>query len=436
MEPEEPWQARRTKRSDGRFCLNITVENPDGTTRRVYFYGRTQAEAKAKAAAARERVGRGEPVRDATRTVSDWLAEWRTTFLRASDRAESTKDLYAGLTERHVEPLIGHLALGQVKPSDITRVLLHMEKLGRAASTRRNAYAALRSAFDDAVIDGLLAASPVLRVKRPRATHTEATSLEPEQVARLLHGARDLRYAKVLRLILGPACAAARRWHSAGQDVRLDRCELSIKGSLTRRGSELVVSDAKTQRSRRVVSLSPAMVRLITEHRAEQVAERLRAGNLWEDTGFVFATEFGSSGRPAEPAADDDDRRQAGEAAADRRAHPPSHVRHDGPAEQRADARREPQSRPLLDHDHRRHLRPPHRRRGQVSRAGGLRTPSTCDAMKALIDSMVIRLRRPIRTRARSPLPHIRQIVVRSTPSTRAASCCEMRRTGADRALM
>ena len=52
-------------------------------------------------AAARERLGRGEPVRDATRTVSDWLAEWRTTFLRASDRAESTKDLY-GLTVGHV----------------------------------------------------------------------------------------------------------------------------------------------------------------------------------------------------------------------------------------------------------------------------------------------------------------------------------------------
>jgi hypothetical protein len=32
---------RRTKRSDGRFCLNITVENADGTKRRVSFYGRT-----------------------------------------------------------------------------------------------------------------------------------------------------------------------------------------------------------------------------------------------------------------------------------------------------------------------------------------------------------------------------------------------------------
>ena len=40
------------------------------------------------------------------------------------------------------------------------------------------------------------------------------------------------------------------------------------------------------------------MVRLITEQRAEQVAERLRAGNLWEDSGFFFATEFGG---PVDP---------------------------------------------------------------------------------------------------------------------------------------
>jgi len=188
--------ARRTKRADGRYSVTARLERPDGTIRRTYFYGRTQAEAKAKADAARERVGRGEPVRDATRTLSDWLAEWRTTFLRASDRAESTKDLYAGLTVGHVEPVIGHLALGQVKPSDITRVLLRMEQLGRAASTRRSAYASMRSAFDDAVIDGLLAASPVLRVKRPRATHGEARSLEPKQVGQLLRGAEDLRYVR------------------------------------------------------------------------------------------------------------------------------------------------------------------------------------------------------------------------------------------------
>jgi integrase len=249
---------RRTKRSDGRFASTspsrTRTERSGGSTfmaaPRLRPGSRWRRSVSESAAA--NRCGT-RPERCRT------LAEWRTTFLRASYRAESTKDLYAGLTVGHVEPVIGHLALGQVKPSDITRVLLRMEQLGRAASTRRSAYAVLRSAFEDAVIDGLLGASPVLRVKRPRATHGEATSLEPEQVAQLLQGAEDLRYARVLRLILRTGLrrgeALALRW----ADVRLDRRELSIKGSLTRRGSELVVSDAKTQRSRRVVSLSPAM---------------------------------------------------------------------------------------------------------------------------------------------------------------------------------
>jgi hypothetical protein len=78
------------------------------------------------------------------------------TFLRASDRAESTKLLYRGLTARHVEPVIGAIRLDQLRPTDITRVLLSMERAGKAASTRRNTYAALRGALDDAVANGLL----------------------------------------------------------------------------------------------------------------------------------------------------------------------------------------------------------------------------------------------------------------------------------------
>ncbi len=240
----------------------------------------------------------GSPIRDATRPVGDWLGEWRETFLLASDRAIATKDLYAGLTRRHVDPVIGQLPLGQVRPSDITRVLLRMEHRGLAASTRRNAYAALRSVFDDAVADGLLATNPVLRVKRPKASSEEARSLGLDEAKTFLAAAVDLRYAPTLRLILGTGLrrgeALAIRW----SDVDLGRSELTVKGSLVRRKGRLVVSATKSLRSRRTVSLSPAMVRLLTSHRALQNAERLLAANLWEDSGFVFTTEFG---RPADP---------------------------------------------------------------------------------------------------------------------------------------
>ena len=289
---------RRTKRADGRYIVNVTVENPDGTKRRVYFYGRTQAEAKRQADAARERVAQGGPVRDDTRSVSAWLTEWRETFLQASDRAASTKSLYAGLTKRHVEPVIGRTPLGQVRPSDVTRVLLAMERGGSAASTRRNAYAALRSAFDDAVADGLLALNPVLRVRRPKASSAEARSLTIDEVTAFLAGAEGLRYAGALRLILGTGLrrgeALALRW----SDVKLDRGEATVTGSLIRLDGQLVVADTKSMRSRRTVSLSPAMVQFLSRHQAHQHRERLRAANLWVATNFVFVTEFG---QPADP---------------------------------------------------------------------------------------------------------------------------------------
>jgi integrase len=82
----------------------------------------------------------------------------------------------------------------------------------------------------DAVDNELLAANTVEKVKRPRASTPEATSLTPDQVASLLRGAAGLRYTAVLRLILGTGRrgeALALRW----ADVDLDRGEARITGS-------------------------------------------------------------------------------------------------------------------------------------------------------------------------------------------------------------
>jgi integrase len=290
--------ARRTKRSDGRYTVTVTYEDQNGVKRRHFSYGKTQAEANMKAQEARDRLQAGAPVRDATRTLSDWLGEWRTTFLAASDRAQATKELYEGLTRKHVEAAIGTIPLDRLKPSDITRLMLAMEKSGLAASTRRNGYAALRGALDDAVSNGILAANPVHKVKRPRSDHTEARSLDPEEVTAFLAGAKGLRYVTALLVILGTGLrrgeVLALRW----EDIDLDRREARVKGSLVRRNGDLVVADTKTAGSRRVISLSAPVVALLRAYKAGQSAERLLAANLWHDTGYVFTTEFG---HPADP---------------------------------------------------------------------------------------------------------------------------------------
>jgi integrase len=59
-----------------------------------------------------------------------------------------------------------------------------------------------------------------------------------------------------------------------------------------------VFSEPKTDRSRRTVPLSPAVVAMLRKHRAAQAAERLRAGNQWRESGLVFTTELGA---PVDP---------------------------------------------------------------------------------------------------------------------------------------
>ncbi|MEN2742499.1 site-specific integrase [Microbacterium sp. X-17] len=284
---------RLTKRADKRFVVTATFEG-----KRYFFYGKTQAEARSKADQARARARAGAPVRDDTRSLGDWLAEWIDTYLALSDRAESTKIMHAGYVRTWIVPIIGTVPLGKLTVNDVNRMLLAMKAAGKAESTRRNAYTTLRKSLDDAVVNGLIATNPAHRIRQPGVTRREARYLTPLEVTALLSAAATHRYGIVLRFILGTGVrrgeALALRWN----DIHLANGHAALRGSLTRRESGLVVSGVKTKASRRTVALSPTMIDLLRRHKAAQAAERLHAGHLWEASNLVFTT---ASGAPVEP---------------------------------------------------------------------------------------------------------------------------------------
>ncbi len=88
--------------------------------------------------------------------------------------------------------------------------------------------------------------------------------------------------------------ALALRW----DDVDLDAASLRVRGTLARVNGSLVVTEPKTAKSRRTLPLSAGVISMLRAHRKAQVAERLRAGNVWTDTGHVFTTD---SGLPMDP---------------------------------------------------------------------------------------------------------------------------------------
>ena len=282
------------------------VDPATGSRRRQSFYARTQRDVRAKMADARKRLEVGAPVKDATCTVGDWLVHWRATTLAASSRKRSTCELYENLSRRHLElPPFGQIPLDRLKPSDVESLILSMRDKAKtdgsralSDSTIRSAYAVLRQALDGAVRDGFLARNPAALVQRPSVHAPKVKYLDPDKASAILRAAEGSRYHAALVLIASTGLrrgeALALRWDC----VDLDTGVLKVRETLGRVGGRLVSTEPKTQRARRTVPLSPSVIALLKKHKAAQAAERLKAANVWEDTGLVFCTEFGSAVDP------------------------------------------------------------------------------------------------------------------------------------------
>jgi integrase len=299
------------QRDNGRWEARLRYEDPaTGERRRASFYGRTAKEARAAMKAAVERIEAGSPVRDASATLSDVLRDWRTKTLLASSRRQTTKDLYGGLLKSRVESSsIATKRLDRIRASDIDALVIELRQKTKVVSgktvralsesTIEKVIRVLRLALAGAVRDQLIARNPVDAAERPSAPRTEVSHLPSADVAKVLGAARNTRYFPILALIAATGLrkgeALALRW----PDIDFDKGVLHVRGTLARIDGRLVVMETKTEKSRRRIPLRGPAETLLREHRRAQLEERLRAANVWADTGHVFTAADGPAQRPA-----------------------------------------------------------------------------------------------------------------------------------------
>jgi len=126
----------------------------------------------------------------------------------------------------------------------------------------------------------------------------EARYLSPGDVSRLLDAAGDSRYHPVFVLLAGSGLrrgeALALKW----RDVDLDAGTVQVRGTLVRLDGKLVTTKPKTEKSLRIVPVPASVQQMLRGHRQRQLQERMKAANVWTDTGYVFTTE---DGQPADP---------------------------------------------------------------------------------------------------------------------------------------
>jgi integrase len=287
------------RRPDGRWQINLRVTDEQGRASRHTVYGDTAQEARDKAAEIRKRVEGGLPPRDRKKTVAAFTQHRIDTSLQASERKRNTKVMYAGVARTHIlgSSLAG-LTLDRVRPSHVEGWVVELRRKGLAESTIRSAYTILRAVLDTAVRDGALAANPAAAIRRPRVTAKEAPHLTPAQVGELLRAAEGSRYASLFGLLVHTGLRRGEALVLQWSDVDLAKRVLRVRGTLSRIDGQLVVTEPKTAKSRRVVPISDPAERLLRAVHAAHAEERRLAGSAWRQTGFVFTTELGE---PCDP---------------------------------------------------------------------------------------------------------------------------------------
>lgn len=221
----------------------------------ISVYGRTQAEAQAKAdQAKRER----RFVASQSPSVRDWFARWLD--LIRGTVAASTWATYERHGRIHIVPAIGDVRLDVLKPDHIDK--LHATAARRVTgNTVGQIQRTLAIALNSARKRGYRVSSALQAVDKPRSTKHEITTLSWAEVERLLDAAEgdpfEAAYALAALHGLREGELLGLRW----EHVDLARRTLRVAGTATvDEEGRRVVTSPKTATGRRTLELSDRCV--------------------------------------------------------------------------------------------------------------------------------------------------------------------------------
>ncbi len=260
----------------------------------------TEQEAKAARDEARVKAHRGEYIDRNRITVTAYLDDWIDSH--AMEIKPRTLHDYRSCIRLYVTPRIGKLPIQAVRPTTITKLYRELLTSGGrdgkplAVATVTHLHAVLRKVFRDAVIvDELISINPVERAKRPRAhTQEPGTAWTVAQLGAFLDTAARHRLGAFFHVAAYTGARRGELLNLRWPDVDLEAKRLTITGSTAVIAGERIDGTTKSGRTR-VVSIDDGTVAVLRQHKSDQAADQLKAGDSWRGVkeGYVFTTGWG-----------------------------------------------------------------------------------------------------------------------------------------------
>jgi len=250
-------------------------------------------------------VEQGVYVKPNKLTLGELLRQWLIEYA-SMNTTDRTQESYKSIIERHLIPGLGKVSLVELQAQHIQRYYAKKLSEGRAdgkggLSARSVAYhhRILSKTLDYAIKMGLVVRNVAKVIEPPRVARTTMQTLSPEEATRFLDAARETDYYVYLSTLLYTGLRRGELLALRWRNLDLDRASLIVMETAYVLGTgEYVIKEPKTPHSRRSVSLSPSLVALLKEYRADQELLRIQLGIGLSDNDLVFIRPDGSPINP------------------------------------------------------------------------------------------------------------------------------------------
>jgi integrase len=235
-------------------------------------------------------------------TIAVYIRAW---LDGAHGLSPKTAERYRQLAEQQIIPHLGNVALQKLKPAKVKEwhdsLIKAGGKDGRALSARTvgHAHRVLHRALQRAVENETLVRNVASVIRPPRVEDEEIEIINAEQMAILLRKLEGHSLYPIAALALATGMRRGELLALQLGDIDLDGALLRVERSLEETAAGLRFKPPKTKHGRRTISLPPSAVRVLREHRRQQLEMRLALGvGRPEPEALVFSTLDGSPMSP------------------------------------------------------------------------------------------------------------------------------------------
>ena len=238
----------------------------------------------------RRRGGSGDPT-GGRMTLEAWWARWQCT----RSVTDSTREREEAIWRCHIEPAFGGVRLADLRRSDVGAWVAGLRRTLAPATVVRS-LAVLRKMLGDAVLEGLIAASPAASITLPPRARVERRFLSLDEIQRL-QAAMDPWWSLVVPLAVTTGLRIGEIAALTVGDLRLASREVHVRATaigVTRRVSG---AEHRRQLQRPKTMAGDRVVPTITDELAERLSSHIDERGLSLDD-WLFA---GPHGGPMSP---------------------------------------------------------------------------------------------------------------------------------------